>query len=553
MTSVAAGLDRLASLADEIAADWAAQGRARTTAGCERAVLRLFGVEGLDRAGHPLAWSIVERHVGGDPGRLGDGLALPFAVALLEYDVEPQELALDVAAGTVDLAFEARLLAESDRRATAEAEARRLLGAAHDRIDANRTARAELRSVLGEADPPWLGVVLDAPTAEAARRAGPAAVRDGADVVLVATPSGRELVERLSVAGLEVVRWQPPPSSEGPAPSPGRGEEEPEPPAPAGSQRGLAVLRRALDEAAAERGAYVRLATSAPAFGAPEQAVVAALERVDIVVADPFREIVEEGVDPLRAIVDHVFAQRLLRRAGAQLLVGPGPLLIGPDLASGRPADAVDRLGRGIGLLAVSVALARRAGLESGDVLVDALPSWLADEPAAADLAALAVTIEGVLFADHPLAVRPPAGAAGLGRPGGWLPVVAGLLGGPGSVGLVFVEDAQASSSGAAARGLRTAAAVTAALGRFVGRGRLAGDGVDAVHRAAEAAVEHLAAMRQLGPAAIHEGMPRLGGDGRRGSGSVAGAARLDRPVGFGGDAVVERRGGFDPLALVER
>ncbi len=559
MSDLGVGLDRLAALADEIAAEWATRARGLTTAGCERALLRLFGVDGLDRAGRPLAWSVVERHAGQDPARLAEGLGLPFAVALLEYDVEPQELALDVAAGVVDLGFESRLLAESDRRATAEAEASRLLAAALERIDANRTARTELRGILGDTAQPWLGVVLDAATADEARRVGPAAVRAGADVVLIATPSGRELVERLSVAGFEVVRWQPPAAAEGPH-RPGTAHEAPvDPPAPAGSQRGLALLRRALDEAAAERRAYVRLATSAPAFGAPEQAVVAALERVDIVVADPFREIVDEGVDPLRAIADHVFAQRLVRRAGAQLLLGPGPLLIGPDLASGRPADAVGRLGRAIALLAVSVGLARRAGLGLGDIVVDAVPPWLADEPEAADLAAMAVVIERVLFPDCSFAFRQPAAASGFLGPRTWLPVVASLLPGAGSVGLVLVEERESSGVASTASGLRAAAAVAAGLETVAVRWLGANEGHGLIRRATAAGMEYLVALRQLGPAAINEGLARSGGDGRRGNAglvasvSFPAAGVVDRPVGFGGEAVVARRGSFDPLALFER
>ena len=45
--------------------------------------------------------------------------------------------------------------------------------------------------------------------------------------------------------------------------------------------------------------------TVASAFAAPEQAVVAAFERIDLVEADPIREIVEDNVDPGRALADH--------------------------------------------------------------------------------------------------------------------------------------------------------------------------------------------------------------------------------------------------------
>ena len=93
-------------------------------------MLRMFGVSGLDAAGRPLAWSVVDRYLGGGRGRLGGGIVLPFAMALAEYDLDPQRLALDVASGAVDLGLEAALLREPDRRAIAEEEARRLVAAA---------------------------------------------------------------------------------------------------------------------------------------------------------------------------------------------------------------------------------------------------------------------------------------------------------------------------------------------------------------------------------------------------------------------------------------
>ena len=79
------------------------RGDRRRRVGQERAILRLFGVTGLDRAGRPLAAEVVDRYVGPDPRRLGGGIALPFAMAMAEYDLAPQELALEVAAGDVDL------------------------------------------------------------------------------------------------------------------------------------------------------------------------------------------------------------------------------------------------------------------------------------------------------------------------------------------------------------------------------------------------------------------------------------------------------------------
>ncbi|HYN47747.1 MAG TPA: lysine 5,6-aminomutase subunit alpha [Candidatus Nanopelagicales bacterium] len=384
--SPAQRLEAVLRRAEDLAGAWGARARASTTPARERAVLRLLGVGGLDRDGVPLASAVVERHVNGSADRLAAGISLPFAVALLEYDVSPQQLALDVASGAIDLAFEAELLAEPDRRAAAEAAATRIAGRALERIDANRTARLELLDVLGDAPRPWFGLSLAAPTMEVAPDDAAALVAAGADLVRIRVPAGRELVLRLHDRGLEPEYWHPRES---------RPTDDDEDPAsvPAGSQRALTALRTRVDEAAAEAGRYVRLGTAATALAAPEQALVAALERIDVVEADPIAEIVTDGVDPDRALADHAFGHRILRRSGAIVLVGPGPLIVAPDLARGLPADAGTRAGRAFAMQALAVALARGDGIGSGQLAAGALVPWLADErqPAAQALAAVAL------------------------------------------------------------------------------------------------------------------------------------------------------------------
>ena len=110
----------------------------------------MLGVDGLDRTGRPLAAALAEGYCGSDPGRLARGVLLPFVVAMLEYDMPPHELALDVASGAIDLVLEAELLQRPDRLAAAETRAARLLEAALVRFDANRTAAREMRDVLGQ-------------------------------------------------------------------------------------------------------------------------------------------------------------------------------------------------------------------------------------------------------------------------------------------------------------------------------------------------------------------------------------------------------------------
>ncbi|MCJ7710346.1 MAG: hypothetical protein MUQ32_05885, partial [Chloroflexi bacterium] len=328
-------LDALRERASALASAWSAGAATATTVGQERAILRMFGVGGLDRSGRPLAAEVVERYLAPDPRRLGGGIALPFAMAMAEYDLAPMELAREIAAGNVDLGLEAELLAEPDRRAIAVADATRLSLAALDRMDANRTARRELVALLGDGPRPWLGSVLVAPAIIDALDEAMAAIGGGATLLRVDVPPSRELAERMARAGAALDTWQAAPSSRGGLDSHDASGQ----PIPTGSQRALSVLRRAVDEAAARRRGYVRLVTDTPALAAPDQAVVAAFERIDGVVADPVREIVAGRVDPDRALADHVFAHRILARAGTQVIVPAGPLLVAPDLATGVPSD----------------------------------------------------------------------------------------------------------------------------------------------------------------------------------------------------------------------
>ena len=486
MTSVqdplAAGLDRLLERADALAGRLGPRARASTTVGIERATLRLLGVHGLDRSGAPLAAVIVDRAVAQDPARLARGVLLPFAAALLVYGSTPQDLALDVASGVVDLDLEAEALLDPERLDAARSVADRLLAAAIERIDANRTARHELVDLLGDAERPWVGASLRATLLDAARDEAAVLVSGGADVVRVRVPASRELAERLHDVGEELGDED---RTGGPIADRVAGEVP-----PAGSQRALSVLRSVVDEAAAERRAYARLATTTRALAAPEQAVVAAFERIDVIEADPLTEIFDGGVDPERALADHSFARRVARRAGARILVGAGPLIVAPDLASGRAAAPEVRAGRAIALQALGVALARGDGLVDGDLLLGTLPWWLLDERDAATLAVTYVVLQRRLHPGVDLALDEPPRTTIAGSQWGQLLVPTALVGRtPG----LLMRDAGCESIAAAADGSRTASEIAHELAGSLEPLVLGARGKDLAVRIVDAAVAALA------------------------------------------------------------
>ena len=545
--------------AAELAAPLARAAGASATIAQERAVLRMLGVDGLDRDGHPLAASIAERYCGQDRARLATGILLPFAVAQLEYDLPARDLGLEVAAGAIDLGLEAELLDRPERLAAAEAHGSRLIAAALARFDANKTAARDMRDVLGLADEPWLGVSLLAAEVGPAAEETKALLGDGADVVLVRVPASWEFAEARRSAGLETPglfeaeglldedRKGPErrgsrgrgPGGRGPGGRvPGRGERRVLPAlrrrvehdlVPAGSQRGLSALRKAADDAAAERGCYAALMTVASAFAAPEQAVVAAFERIDFVEADPIREIVEDNVDPERALADHAFAHWLLARAGCRVVMGAGPLALGADLVSGIPSDTATRAGRALALQALGVELALADGLVADRLLLGAVPDWVAGE---GDARAILVQawLRRLVFPGHRLVIgRPPAddraghGAAAL---------VAALSG---AAAALVVRGRDGGNVSGSAADLGAAASTAAALRAALGDGSLHGDAEELATRtvrAAGTALERLAAEgwgSLLGPSGRGSEIERFGGGAvaERGTGQKASARML--------------------------
>ena len=371
-------LDRLVARADALAGAWGARARASTTVGQERAILRLFGVDGLDAAGRPLAGRHGRQVVGAATrARSATGSRCRSRWRSLEYDLEPHQLAMDIASGAIDLALESELLREHDRRVVAEAEARRLpappssgstpsgrFGARPSGCSARPIGRG---SASRCASPRWTAALEEATKLIAA----------GIDLIRIEVPIGRELADRLTNAGLDVPIWQPREAR-------GAAGLDPVEAAPTGSQRAIARLRARStgpppgagrtsgSRPRHRRSARPRVPSSPPSSGST------------CIASDAMAEIVANAVEPDRALADHAFAHRLARRAGTTILVGPGPLVVAPDLSSGVPSDPATRAGRALALQLLGVTLARGDGMPPDQIIVGALPPWLTDEAGAA-------------------------------------------------------------------------------------------------------------------------------------------------------------------------
>ncbi|WP_223198475.1 lysine 5,6-aminomutase subunit alpha [Solihabitans fulvus] len=287
-----------------------AMARAHTTVAVERATLRLAGITGADsthRAGD-VPWvnrvvDTVREHCG-----LEHGAVLPVFHALREHNLGTlTELAEATAAGQV------RYTVPDGRDRDRAAKAGRTAVARGLRtVDRNRAQRDRLVGRLGDPKQrPWIYLIvatgdIDEDVVQAAN-----AARAGADIIAVIRSTGQSLLDYVP---------------EGATHHGFAGTYA--------TQENFRIMRAALDEVSKEVGRYVRLTNYASGLCMPEIAVLAGLQRLDMMLNDSMYGILFRDINPVRTFVDQRFSRQVHARAGIIINTGEDNYLT--------TADAVD-------------------------------------------------------------------------------------------------------------------------------------------------------------------------------------------------------------------
>jgi beta-lysine 5,6-aminomutase alpha subunit len=305
--------------------------KAHTTVSVERAVLRLAGLDGADADGMP--WVNRLADAVRDSAGLQHGVALPVWDALLTggYD-DLAGLARAAAAGRA--AF--RIPAAGDA-AMARAAAESAVGRGIAAIDAQRQQRERIITATADPPKPWIYLIVatgdiyeDIPQAQAAARAG-------ADIIAVIRSTGQSLLDyvpegatREGFAGTYATR------------------------------ENFRLMRAALDETSRELGRYVRLTNYASGLCMPEIAVLAGLERLDMMLNDCMYGIIFRDINPRRTFIDQRFSRQIHARAGIVINTGEDNYLT--------TADAVDAAHTVIVSQLLNEYFGKEAGLADGQV-----------------------------------------------------------------------------------------------------------------------------------------------------------------------------------------
>lgn len=263
-----------------------------STVAVERAVARLFGIDGVDSAGSPLPNVVVDAL--SRSGGLEDGVAIHLAKACLETGGEPQDVAEAVAGGRLDLA------SIPDRsRQEAEAKARELARRAIERILTRRREREELISRLGQSRQPWLYVIVATGNIYEDVVQARMAASQGADIIAVIRSTGQSLMDFVPYG----------PTTEGYGGT-------------YATQENFRLMRKALDEESEKLGRYIRLVNYCSGLCMPEIATMGAFERLDVMLNDAMYGILFRDINMERTLIDQRFSRMINGLSGIIINTG---------------------------------------------------------------------------------------------------------------------------------------------------------------------------------------------------------------------------------------
>jgi D-Lysine 5,6-aminomutase alpha subunit. len=350
--------------------------RTHTTTAVERATLRLAGLSGADPShqGGSQPWvNTVVDAVATQVG-LAHGVALPVFHALRTGGhTDLAELAAKTAAGSVRYTLPTGRDAQAARSA-----ARRAVAAGIRRIDRNNRQRQRLIAKHGDpARRPWIYLIVatgdiyeDIPQAQAA-------ARQGADVIAVIRSTGQSLLDYVPEGA----------TREGFAGT-------------YATQENFRLMRAALDDTSAEVGRYIRLTNYASGLCMPEIAVLAGLERLDMMLNDSMYGILFRDINPIRTFVDQRFSRMVHARAGIIINTGEDNYLTTADAVQAAHTVTVSQL--------LNEHFAHEAGLADWQLGLGHAFEINPDLPDSFRLELAHALLARTLFPDAPLKWMPP-------------------------------------------------------------------------------------------------------------------------------------------------
>ncbi len=267
----------------------------------ERAILRLYGVDGVTKDGIPLPNFLVDQlH---SKKVLQSGVSKFFAHAMLESKRDSLETASLIAEGKVDFGVLNKFPMDAVIRKENE-----LAQIAINKLDNAKKEKESKKKKCQEPKNPWKYLIVATGNIYEDRTQAIAAVNAGADVIAVIRTTGQSLLDYVPYG----------------ATTEGFGGTY-------ATQENFKIMRKALDEASFNAGRYIRLTNYSSGLCMAEIAACAAMENLDMLLNDSMYGILFRDINMKRTFIDQYFSRLICSRANIVINTGEDNYLTTSD------------------------------------------------------------------------------------------------------------------------------------------------------------------------------------------------------------------------------
>jgi len=285
-------IERVKHLASQIANQVQAFITDHSSLSVERAVLRLYGVDGLADCGAPLPNRVVD--LWSDDGDISSGISRPFAAAMLASGSSAQKTAELIAKGKLKLSNYAA--SSKDKVAKKEyALARNAVAI----LEASKYKKEKKIEQVPLPIQPWRYLIVATGNIYEDRTQAESAVYSGADIIAVIRSTAQSL--------LDYVPYGPTTDGFG---------------GTYATQANFKIMREALDQASEQHGRYVRLVNYASGLCMAEIAACAAIEDLDVLLNDSMYGILFRDINMQRTFIDQYFSRLICAKASIIINTG---------------------------------------------------------------------------------------------------------------------------------------------------------------------------------------------------------------------------------------
>ncbi len=271
-----------------------------STVSVERAVLRLFGVDGVTDDQIPLVNVVVDKIKEWE--MLQDGVARPIVNAMIVLDKSAQEVAEAIANG-LDLRS---LPYVSNEKISVKME--ELSKQALEKIEKKSQERENLLKELGDPPQPYKYLIVATGNIYEDVVQARAAVHQGADIIAVIRSTAQSLLDYVPYG----------------ATTEGYGGTY-------ATQENFRIMRQALDDVAKKVKRYIRQVNYASGLCMPEIAAIAAMEGLDILLNDAMYGILFRDINMIRTFTDQYMSRLLCAFSGITINTGEDNYLTTAD------------------------------------------------------------------------------------------------------------------------------------------------------------------------------------------------------------------------------